>query len=246
MHQVGNWLRLYYNAQSAKHKKKSCISILSSIPKGRNPLLTGPVNVQAIRYLTYENAIRRSYSYMLHAPPIHCHWTGFEMTWHYTLLGVHILPPIPTSTPMQGKSSFWNVSQLALHQPVYVHGKCTTLETITFCYNKRYILRTNKYCLPPTVLKQETCFYETWNKHLAKVSSVYEAWPESIQPFWISQELVKWSWRNLAASQRRPYCTSVNSHSTTGLVSRQWDAVDWACVLCDRCIHKSPHFQRRF
>jgi len=28
-----------------------------------------------------------------------------------------------------------------------------------------------------------------------------------------------------------------------GLVSRQWEAVDWACVLCDRCIHKSPHFQ---
>jgi len=31
-----------------------------------------------------------------------------------------------------------------------------------------------------------------------------------------------------------------------GLVSRQWDAVDWACVLCDRRIHKSPHYQRRF
>jgi hypothetical protein len=31
-----------------------------------------------------------------------------------------------------------------------------------------------------------------------------------------------------------------------GLVSRQWDAVDLACVLCDRRIHKSPHFQRRF
>jgi hypothetical protein len=31
-----------------------------------------------------------------------------------------------------------------------------------------------------------------------------------------------------------------------GLVSRQWDAVDWACVLCDRRIHKSPTFQRRF
>jgi len=29
----------------------------------------------------------------------------------------------------------------------------------------------------------------------------------------------------------------VNSHSPVGLVSRQWDAVDWACVLCDRRIH---------
>ena len=26
-------------------------------------------------------------------------------------------------------------------------------------------------------------------------------------------------------------------HSPVGLVSRQWDAVDWACVLCDRRIH---------
>jgi hypothetical protein len=22
-----------------------------------------------------------------------------------------------------------------------------------------------------------------------------------------------------------------------GLINRQWDAIDWACVLCDRCIH---------
>jgi len=36
------------------------------------------------------------------------------------------------------------------------------------------------------------------------------------------------------------------SHSPVGLVSRQWDTTDWACVLCDRRIHKSPHFQRRF
>ena len=57
---------------------------------------------------------------------------------------------------------------------------------------------------------------------------------------------VSWPWCNLAASQRRPYCASVNRHCTVGLISRQWDAVDWACVLCDRRIHKSPHFQRRF
>jgi len=29
----------------------------------------------------------------------------------------------------------------------------------------------------------------------------------------------------------------VNSHSPVELVSRQWDAVDCACVLCDRRIH---------
>jgi hypothetical protein len=32
----------------------------------------------------------------------------------------------------------------------------------------------------------------------------YEACPQSIQPFWISQEPVAWPWCNLAASQRRP------------------------------------------
>ena len=67
-------------------------------------------------------------------------------------------------------------------------------------------------------------------------NSVYEGCPESMQPFWISREPVTWPWCNLAASQRRPYCTSVNSHSPVGLVSRQWDTVDWACKLCDRRI----------
>ena len=66
---------------------------------------------------------------------------------------------------------------------------------------------------------------------------MYEGRPEFIQPFWISGEPVAWPWCNLAASQRRPYCASVNSHSPVGLVSRQWDAVDWACVLSDRRIH---------
>jgi len=73
---------------------------------------------------------------------------------------------------------------------------------------------------------------------LCIVTSQYEGCcPESIRPFWISREPVAWPWCNLAASQSRPYCASVNSHSPVGLVSRQWDAVDWACVLCDRHIH---------
>ena len=76
--------------------------------------------------------------------------------------------------------------------------------------------------------------------------TIYEGCPESIQPFCISREPTAWTWCNVAASQRRPYCASVNSHSPVGLVSRQWDAVDWACVLFDRLIHKSPPFQRRF
>jgi len=65
----------------------------------------------------------------------------------------------------------------------------------------------------------------------------YEGCPESIQPFWISREPIAWIWCNLTASRRKPYCASVNSHSPVGLVSRQWDAVDWVCVLCDRRIY---------
>ena len=75
---------------------------------------------------------------------------------------------------------------------------------------------------------------------------LYEVCPESIRPFWISREPVAWPWYNSAASQRDLNCASVNSHSPVGLVSRQWDAVDWVCVLCDRRVHKSPPFQRRF
>jgi len=70
---------------------------------------------------------------------------------------------------------------------------------------------------------------------LTRVS--YVGCPGSIRPFWISREPVPWPWCNLAASQRRPYSASVNSHSPVGVVSRQRDAVDWACVLCDRRIH---------
>jgi hypothetical protein len=66
---------------------------------------------------------------------------------------------------------------------------------------------------------------------------VYDGCLESIQPFKISRKPVVRPWCNFAASHRRPYCASVNSHCPVGLVSRQWDAVDWACVLCDRRIH---------
>jgi len=66
-----------------------------------------------------------------------------------------------------------------------------------------------------------------------KVRKIRGLSEKSIRPLWISREPVAWPWCNLAASQRTPYCTSVNSHSPVGLVIRQWDAVDWACVLCD-------------
>jgi len=75
---------------------------------------------------------------------------------------------------------------------------------------------------------------------------MYEGCPESIRSFWISRKPVACPWCNLASGQREPYCTSVKSHSPVGLVSRQWDAVDWACILCDRRLHESSLFQRRF
>jgi hypothetical protein len=58
----------------------------------------------------------------------------------------------------------------------------------------------------------------------------YMGCAENIRPFWISREPVAWPWCNLAASQRRSYCAFANSHSPVGLVSRQWDVVDWAGV----------------
>jgi len=69
----------------------------------------------------------------------------------------------------------------------------------------------------------------------------YERCPEGIQPFLICREPVMWSWCNLAASQRRLFCASVNSHSSVGLVSWQWDDTDWACVLRECCRHRHHH-----
>ena len=67
--------------------------------------------------------------------------------------------------------------------------------------------------------------------HGYKLKVPYEGCLESIRPFWITRELVKWPWFNLAASQRRPYCACVNSHSPMGLVSWQWDAVTELCTV---------------
>jgi hypothetical protein len=71
----------------------------------------------------------------------------------------------------------------------------------------------------------------------------YEGCPGSVRKFWISPEPDAWPRYNLAFRQRRPYYASLNIHTHVGLVSRQWDAIDWACVLCDHRIHK-PLFQR--
>jgi hypothetical protein len=89
----------------------------------------------------------------------------------------------------------------------------------------------NLESLPTTSLSS---FTSCLTLPLITTNGQYESCPESIRPFWISREPIAWPWCNLAANQRRPYCTSVNSHCPVGLVSRQWDAVDWACRRCER------------
>jgi hypothetical protein len=90
--------------------------------------------------------------------------------------------------------------------------------------------------LSATILWVRYFQFRWLSKHLINkvVISAYVGCPESIQPFWISREPVAWPWCNLAGGQRRPYCTTVKSHCPVGLVIRQWDAVDYACILCDR------------
>jgi hypothetical protein len=41
----------------------------------------------------------------------------------------------------------------------------------------------------------------------------------------------------LGSQSEETYCASMNSHSPMGPVSRQWDSIDWACVMCDHRIH---------
>ena len=100
-----------------------------------------------------------------------------------------------------------------------------------------YSTSTNKLLRLCGVLMYE--YYFIWQRSLShcltRVS--YVDCPENICPLWISREPVAWPRCNLVASQWTPYCASANSHSPVGLVSRQWDAVDWTIVLCDRHIH---------
>jgi len=75
-----------------------------------------------------------------------------------------------------------------------------------------------------------------WSKYFQPVSCTRAA-RKLCSNFEYLENRSSGNWCNLAASQRRHYCTSRESHSPVGLVSRQWETVDWACVLCDRHIH---------
>ena len=83
----------------------------------------------------------------------------------------------------------------------------------------------------------ETCQWSVRNKITLTHPSAFEGCHGKYPAIFNISRTCHVALMYLAASQRRPYCASVNSHSPVGLVSRQWDAVDWTCVLCDRRIH---------
>ena len=133
--------------------------------------------------------------------------------------GVHVVKQHEMwvlQTNMATERQFWNKMYTEWHR------SHVTLEATCWTSSGKWLL-----CLP-------LCLCTVWlESHFTierscKTSSVscllcsrlYEGCPESIRPFWISREPVAWHSCNLAASQRRPYCVSVNSHSPVGLVSR--------------------------
>jgi len=81
--------------------------------------------------------------------------------------------------------------------------------------------------------------YPVWNKcSTTDINLALTARP--VRKVWSHFEYIENRSRGLDVIWQpppRPYCALMNSHSPVGLVSWQWDAVDWACVLCDRRIH---------
>jgi hypothetical protein len=82
--------------------------------------------------------------------------------------------------------------------------------------------------LRSTACSLKNCISHVWITQYHKIITfrlLYEAYPQSIQPFWVSREPVACPWCNLAASQRRSYCASVNSQSA---VRHHW--LSWCTV----------------
>jgi hypothetical protein len=73
----------------------------------------------------------------------------------------------------------------------------------------------------PYVELKKNHFFVTSDISTTTQLLIYVGCPESIQPFYISQESIAWPLCNLAASQRRSYCAFMNNHSPMGLVSWQ-------------------------
>ena len=62
---------------------------------------------------------------------------------------------------------------------------------------------------------------------------------EKVQPLLIQWEWVVWHWCNLAAKESGLECACVNNDYLTVLVSGGSRHVEWACVLCGRCIQNA-------
>jgi len=125
---------------------------------------------------------------------------------------------------------------------MYFYNVLTLITICTYYHPIKHILiRAKEESLYKLLKGPILKFYnksESWYQTLyGEMKLRHQGSPESTWPFWISRESEAWPWCNLAASQRRPYCAPINSHSPVGLVKRQWDAVDWACVMCDSRNH---------
>ena len=128
---------------------------------------------------------------------------------------------------MQTISSLTNLD----HDPHCLYLLCTSFyRTIsrTNVFNFEYFMFACVF-LPPWIWPYE-CPKRVTDHYVIKLHSCIQvhkrAVPESVQPFLISREPVTWPWCNLETSQRRPYCTYVNSHSHVGAsqsaVRRRW------------------------
>lgn len=73
---------------------------------------------------------------------------------------------------------------------------------------------------------------------------MYNTKTESIWVFWISWELVAWSWCNLAPNYGRTYWIYMSRDSPVGLLHQHIQDIEETCVLCNHCIHSIKFFLR--
>jgi hypothetical protein len=130
------------------------------------------------------------------------------------------------------KPAYWKPKQhLTIQTPTrtlatftYTGKETTFITNIFTCTKLQIASRTNITIQNPLMHKsQKSDKYASsgvYKLTCPDCKKAYEVCFKRIQPYLISREPVAWPWWNLAASQRRPFCASVNSHSPVRLVSR--------------------------
>jgi hypothetical protein len=104
--------------------------------------------------------------------------------------------------------------KLLLCGPSASHGTSSAEGRLVMTVTRRTRGTRARYrCLPNKPVVETVWQLPYWN---GSSRFSYEACLESIQPFWMSRKPVAWPWCNLAASQRRPYCASVNKSLSRG------------------------------